>query len=1641
MKKLHLLTVLLLSLHTSLFAAPQTYVHEAGDFSPANPTNGTTVTWKPGTPDAVAGLTFGSNAFTSIQSAINATNASGTVLIAAGTYDEGKEIKISRHMTLRGDGIGHTILTGGSNGDDILDPGEHSVLWVYGDINGDDVDRYYPVVTFEGLSIVDGVPPSHKNHGGGLTIHYAEIIVNGCWFSGHSFSAIFNAVSNSRFKTDRIRDPITRIYDSVITENKNIGLHNQLGQVAIIRTEISKSTGLGVLNEGDFYSFFSTISNCESGGIENSGGTDKKTYCNVFYSTINGNEGSGIFNVWGHMTIYASTITENIGGVLSMIGESLTISNCSIFGNIKDTMGGSVTLLGGQDVLIANSIIAGTSDSQETIPQANIIDVALHPDLQTDRPINLQLEGVNFIGNESVNTKGNSPGLNAFRPGTDLSFTSTGTTPADLLNPILANNGGPTSTLALVLGSPAINSGDKDFEDYLLPFYSFPSVGKTTYKFLAEAMFNTKGVEQRGPEYPRLLGGALDIGSVEASYPIRVSERSCSLPEKTINVIFNQEVSISDLSQVSLVNTETGAPIASTANLVGNTLIITSPTAFDEVIDVSILIGDHAVTNELGNSFGISDRATLTFLFTNAVVYVDQQKDFHPPNPAVGSSVIWNKGKENEVSGLTYGVNAFSSIQQAVDSICIAGNVFIAAGTYEEGKQIEIDKSISLQGDSASTTILSGNGVHRVIRTSGTGNEISIDNLTITGGLASGEGQAGSGGGIQNNEATLTVKNSTISDNHAPSENGGSGGGLTNLNGELHVYNSTFLNNSARLAGGGIASSTTSDGESSSLSVINSTFSGNKTVSPESSGWFNFNGGGAIFNLTLSSPESASLSVIHSTFAENSSLNGSGGGILNFGGEFELVNSIVLGNTTEPTNSERDIASSPAFDDENNLIGLPSGWSLAEVLGPLADNGGSTLTRMPVLGSPVIDAGDNSLVPAGITTDQRGNGFPRTLAAAVDLGAVEYLPAPTLVSSNPVAGSRGVALNGVITLTFDQTLQAGTGSITVHRSDNGTIIPTSVSISGENVSITPLTEYPEGLRFYIEIEPLALLNAAKTPFAGVTDPTQLAFITCVAESYVDAAGDFTPASPADDDTVTWNGTTNSVTGLTFGINAFDSVQDAIDSVCAGGTVYIAAGTYEEGKQLEIDKSVLLQGDAPATTILSGGDTHRVIRTTGAENTIYVDRLTISGGLDIGTGGEGAGGGIQNLHATLTITNSMISGNHATAGAIKWGGGISNQGGDVEVLSSTFQGNSATGAGGAICNLSSDSGRGGTIIVTNSTFSGNHTNSAYSTISIFYGGAAIYNFNGSGGAKTSVVVNNSTFVENSSVNGSGGGIKNIGGSLTVRNTIIVGNSGTLPSSNQDIDSTIAYVDESNLIGLPDGITLLEILGPLADNGGPTLTRRLTLGSPAIDAGNISLLPDGIDTDQRGAPRSIGALDIGAVELTPALIAAENTANYSVNLTTKIRIPDLLASVTGGAGLPLTLVSVSDPANTGSSIRISGSFIIYTPAPGQTTGDNFTYQIGDGFRTTQGTVQILHKGPSDGPTFNISSITLDGGAASIAVAGIPGSEYQLESSEDLDKWTPLGDSQICPPGGIMIFMDPGPLPGTRFYRAVGRLNTEL
>ena len=111
-------------------------------------------------------------------------------------------------------------------------------------------------------------------------------------------------------------------------------------------------------------------------------------------------------------------------------------------------------------------------------------------------------------------------------------------------------------------------------------------------------------------------------------------------------------------------------------------------------------------------------------------------------------------------------------------------------------------------------------------------------------------------------------------------------------------------------------------------------------------------------------------------------------------------------------------------------------------------------------------------------------------------------------------------------------------------------------------------------------------------------------------------------------------------GYTWGINAFSNIQGAVAAVSDGGTVYVAAGTYDEN--LVIGKGLTLSGalssDAADIPIIDGSGTGVVV-------TIMANNVTVSGfkvqnsGIVPATDAGIAIGGLS-----CTIENSVITGN-------------------------------------------------------------------------------------------------------------------------------------------------------------------------------------------------------------------------------------------------------------------------------------------------------------------------------------------------------------------------------------------------------------
>ena len=235
---------------------------------------------------------------------------------------------------------------------------------------------------------------------------------------------------------------------------------------------------------------------------------------------------------------------------------------------------------------------------------------------------------------------------------------------------------------------------------------------------------------------------------------------------------------------------------------------------------------------------------------------------------------------------------------------------------------------------------------------------------------------------------------------------------------------------------------------------------------------------------------------------------------------------------------------------------------------------------------------------------------------------------------------------------------------------------------------------------------------------------------------------------------------------------------------------------------------------------------------------------------LNAGGEG--GGVYNSGGAMTINNSRVRDNYAGSSdvfPVGYGGGISNYG-TLTITDSTIAGNGCGLSGGGIYNF-------GTLTINNSTISGNRADGQHDG----------QPWGSGGGIVGPVTLTNSTVSNNYASLSLGG----IWGSGTIGNTILNNNSDTNINGNfTSLGYNLSSDDGGgNLNGPGDQINTDPMLGPLQDNGGPTLTHALLPGSPAINAGNPNFTPPPL-YDQRGSPfvRVFnGRIDIGSFEAQP------------------------------------------------------------------------------------------------------------------------------------------------------------------------------
>ena len=327
-------------------------------------------------------------------------------------------------------------------------------------------------------------------------------------------------------------------------------------------------------------------------------------------------------------------------------------------------------------------------------------------------------------------------------------------------------------------------------------------------------------------------------------------------------------------------------------------------------------------------------------------------------------------------------------------------------------------------------------------------------------------------------------------------------------------------------------------------------------------------------------------------------------------------------------------------------------------------------------------------------------------------------------------------------------------------------------------------------------------------------------------------------------------------------------------------------------------------------------------------------------------GEGRGGGVFNEGISLTVINSTLDSNAAQGGNGGRGGNGGNGG------SGTSQGRGGNGGNGG----QGGNGLGGGTYRLVGTAAG-LTNATVSFNNAFAGAGGGGGSPGSGSCCASF--------GGSGFGGSalGGGIHgggSLGNTIVARNTALGGPDvfGTFTSQGNNLIGNMSggsgFVTSDKTVPDPQ-------LGPLADNGGQTMTRALLPGSPAIDVANAALA-SAPTKDQRGVVRPQGAAaDIGAFEVdatptvtkaTPLASRVSPKANVVATFSepmdaNTLRNPDTLKSTTFVLKKGATTVSAKV------TLDSTGKTAILNPTKSLKAGARYTATVGTEAKDLWGT----------------------------------------------------------------------------------------
>jgi len=1185
-----------------------------------------------------------------------------------------------------------------------------------------------------------------------------------------------------------------------------------------------------------------TVSNNKvtaGGAFEGDGGginLENSTTVTINSTTISGNlgfdDGGGIyFKTGGSLTLDNSTISGNAangpagdGGGIFFTGAPTSIGflfrNSTISGNTSTAFGGGmlfVNYAGATTVRLQNCTVTGngcttgagggfylpttvgstTVALEGTIVSGNVNGKA--PDLGCK------------IATSQKSAIGSKTGIFTF---TDLGGTLTGA--ALNLGP-LAKYGGPTMTHALQAGSAALNSGMNSagslFDQRGTGFVrSYGTTDIGAYEFVPP------GEPTAAAIVPNVTAGGTTTAKFDVQFFDDVAIDVATLGDSDVRV--TGPSGYNELGKfVSVDNNTNGTPrIATyeipapggtwdgtdngdyTVSLEPNQVFDTSPTAvaagalttFKAVIPITV-----EVTNANDSGPGSLRQAVIDTNMSGAADFIT----FNVPNPSTINllstiqitDAVTVTGPGSDKLTITGGglIRPLRIDGTGVFAVSISGAT-ITSGKATDGAGLYIqDESITLTdmvftGNQASAT-------GGAVRTGGTlnANQCRFVNNQVTDPTGDGGALFGATG------AHVSLMQCTVANNTAADEGGALS--MSTIQNTLSIDSSTFSNNSA--TSGGALSLNLSD-----ASLLSSTFSGNKATKD----------GGAI-QLTVNF--GGTLEIELCTIVGNSAKL-QGGGIVAFNGTIDISASVVSGNSAlfgaDISNQNTTFLDRSAVGDPRGFVhyietvDLPYGIDLR--LGPLADNGGLTLTHMPLAGSPLRETGTSDFA---VFYDQRGAGYLRPLGTEFDIGAIES----TDTSGTPIAIAttlQDVKAASVMPYQFEVTYtdDVAIKGLTLGSDDVRVVGPNGFDVAADFVSVDKAGDGSPRVVTYQIMPPGGAWDSSDVgsysvmiQAGAVTDTVDLPVLAGSAGAFRVILGrNFTVTNTND----------SGPGSLRQAMIDANANAPAIDTITFDATVFATMQTITlTTGELTVNDSVTVNGPGASLLQINGNNASRIfnIFVGGSQGTINITGMTLNNAATTASGGailnyneflsltgvtitnctasasSGGGGAIahQSTSGSLALDNCILTGNKAT-GSFGDGGAILLQGSiPITISNSVITNNSATDDGGAInnalggtliianCNFNNNTAGGdggavlwatGTLSLTNSTFANNKSSAT--------GGAMVFTVSSSG----SFLIEGTTFSGNQALGGAGGGLLFNGsgpaGKMFIRSSTFSGN---------------------------------------------------------------------------------------------------------------------------------------------------------------------------------------------------------------------------------------------------------------------------